>query len=64
MRVLFHFRKTIALAVLAVTSVAVGQEVQQRAPASDLEIIDEVDHYHSQTGYNRRNYRKTSGRHG
>ncbi len=43
MSVLFHFRKTIALAALAVTSVAVGQEVQQRAPASDLEIIDEVD---------------------
>jgi len=43
MPVLFHFRKTIALAALAVTSVAVGQEVQQKAPPADLEIIDEVD---------------------
>ena len=43
MPILFHFRKTIALAALAVTSVAVGQEVQQKAPPADLEIIDEVD---------------------
>lgn len=43
MRVPFHFRKTIALAALAVTSVAVGQGVQQTPPAQDLEIIDEVD---------------------
>ena len=40
MPILFHFRKTIALAALAVTSVAVGQEVQQKAPPADLEIID------------------------
>lgn len=43
MQVLFHFRKTIALAALAVSSVAVGQEAQQTAPTQDLEIIDEVD---------------------
>ncbi len=43
MQVLFHFRKTIALAALAVASVAVGQEVQQTAPVQELEIIDEVD---------------------
>lgn len=43
MQVLFHFRKTIALAALAVMSVAVGQEVQQTAPVQELEIIDEVD---------------------
>lgn len=43
MQVLFHFRKTIALAALAVTSVAVGQEIQQTTPVQELEIIDEVD---------------------
>ncbi len=43
MQVLFHFRKTIALAALAVASVAVGQEVQQTVQTQELEIIDEVD---------------------
>lgn len=43
MQSFFHFRKTIALAALAVTSVAVGQDVQQSPQVQELEIIDEVD---------------------
>ncbi len=43
MRSFFHIRKTVALAALAVTSLAVGQEVQQSTRVEELEIIDEVD---------------------
>ena len=43
MQSFFHFRKTIALAALAVTSVAMGQDVQQSPQVQELEVIDEVD---------------------
>lgn len=45
MRSFFHFRKTVvALATLAVASLAIGQESPQTSPqVEELEIIDEVD---------------------
>lgn len=39
----FHIRKIIALAVLSVMSVAMGQDIQQPPQVQELEVIDEVD---------------------